>query len=90
MKERNEPIECDRARYSFDHFAFGQCWIFDQLVADEVGQQELVGARASEKVVEVVFGGKDVLHNADEAPFLFDFFCFDFDFEFSQQTDAKG
>lgn len=47
VEERYEPVECDRAGDALDHLALGHGGALDQLVANEVGQQELVGAGAS-------------------------------------------
>ena len=70
MKQRNEPVERYRAGHSFDDFPIAGRWIFDELVANKVGQKELVGARTGQIVVEVVLRRKDVVHNANEAPVL--------------------
>lgn len=67
MEERNEPVECDRAGDTFDHLALGHRRALDELVADEVGQQKLVGARTGQIVVEVVLRGENVVHYADES-----------------------
>ena len=55
MEERYEPVERNRAGNTFDHLSFDHCGTFDELVADEISQQELVGASASQIVIEVIF-----------------------------------
>lgn len=70
MKKRYKPIERDRASYSFDNSAFGQGGVLDELVADKIGQEKLICSGASQVVIEVEFGRKDVVYNANEASAL--------------------
>lgn len=53
MEERYKPVECYGTGDTFDHLAFGGARVLDQLVANEIGQKELVGAGACEVMVKV-------------------------------------
>lgn len=67
MEKGYEPVECDRTRDAFDHFALRCCGIFHELIAYEVCKKQLIGPRAGQVMIEVELGRKDVVYDAYEA-----------------------